>query len=252
MAKTKSTASTSLKPANKITSPQKRTAASKSIVLLDIPDKEKIPLKEEEVETTKEADVGGSGSPTLEQLDHQVDELLAHPFVSKVVAEEWEDNRDYGGQRDVEEMPQMEEVEGSEREGRGDAGPSYSERIERSLFAPRRLRLPSTRTVRRCMDSLMGAATHTTIRSIRGLPLKHKCAVLCRNVAESALLTGDVIHSSVRTDLRRCKKFEKLKEEKSALEREIKELKFECDSTFEISSQMKADVDMVMKENQTL
>ncbi|GAB2297833.1 hypothetical protein Dimus_031919 [Dionaea muscipula] len=198
-------------------------------------DKEKSPLVEKEIKKAKGANEGGSGSPILEQINQQVDELLARPFVSEAADKEWEDIRDYGGQGDVEEMPQMDEVEGSERKRRGDVGPSSSKRKERSLFAPRRLRLPLASTVRRCWDSLMGAASHTTIRSIRGLPLKHKCAVLCRNMVESALLTGDVIYSL-----------------KNALEREVKELKVELDSAFEISSEIKADVDMVMEENKTL
>ncbi|GAB2270107.1 hypothetical protein Dimus_005019 [Dionaea muscipula] len=40
--------------------------------------------------------------------------------------------------------------------------------------------------------------------------------------------------------------------QKYAMEQEIKELKIECDATFEVSTQMKADADMVMQENQTL
>ncbi|GAB2265717.1 hypothetical protein Dimus_000755 [Dionaea muscipula] len=102
------------------------------------------------------------------------------------------------------------------------------------------------------MDSLMGAATHTTMRSMRRLPLKHKCAILCRNMAKSSLLTGYVLFSAVRTEEQRCRKIDRLKEEKFALEFVIKELKFELDSTFEISSQVKADVEMVIGESQTL
>ncbi|GAB2286297.1 hypothetical protein Dimus_020714 [Dionaea muscipula] len=40
--------------------------------------------------------------------------------------------------------------------------------------------------------------------------------------------------------------------EKYALEQEVRELKFECDSAVEISSLVKADVEMVMEENQML
>ncbi|GAB2297831.1 hypothetical protein Dimus_031917 [Dionaea muscipula] len=54
-------------------------------------------------------------------------------------------------------------------------------------------------------------------------------------MVESALLTGDVIYSL-----------------KNALECEVKELKVELDSAFEISSEIKADVDMVMEENKSL
>ncbi|GAB2301248.1 hypothetical protein Dimus_035281 [Dionaea muscipula] len=147
----------------------------------------------------------------------------------------------------------MDKEEGEEK-GRGDLGTSSSKRShrERSLFAPNRLNVPSRHTVRRCMDSLMGAATPTTIRSMRRLPLKHKCAILCRNMAETSLLMGDVLFFAVRTEERRCRKIDRLKEEKYALETEIKELKFELDFTFEVSSQIKADVDMIMGENQTL
>ncbi|GAB2270403.1 hypothetical protein Dimus_005304 [Dionaea muscipula] len=147
----------------------------------------------------------------------------------------------------------MSDKEGEGRDG-GDVGPSTSKRShrERTLFTPGRLNIPSRKIVRRCMDSLMRDATHTTIRSMRRLPLKHKCTILCRNMAETALLMRDVLFSAVRLENRRCRKIDRLKEEKYALEREIKEWRFENDSTFEISSQMKADVDMVMGENQTL
>ncbi|GAB2290225.1 hypothetical protein Dimus_024506 [Dionaea muscipula] len=134
-----------------------------------------------------------------------------------------EDIKDYGRQGDVEEIPQMDEVEGSERKRRGDVDPSSSKRKERSFFAPRRLRLPLASTVRRCWDSLMGVASHTNIRSMHGLPLKHKCVVLCRNMAE-----------------------------KYSLECEVKELKVELESAFENSSQIKVDVDIFMEENKTL
>ncbi|GAB2268737.1 hypothetical protein Dimus_003685 [Dionaea muscipula] len=77
--------------------------------------------------------------------------------------------------------------------------------------------------VRKCMDSMMGAANHATIRTLRNIPLKHQCAILCRNMAE-----------------------------KYALEQEVKELKFECETAFEISTQIQGDMDMVMEENQTL
>ncbi|GAB2268584.1 hypothetical protein Dimus_003539 [Dionaea muscipula] len=125
-------------------------------------------------------------------------------------------------------MMQMDEEKEEEEEGEVDVIPSASERKERSLFAPSRLSVPSTRMVRRCMDSMMGVDTHTTIMSMRRLPLKHK------------------------TEKRRCRKIDKLNEEKFALKQEIKELKFENDSTIEISSQMKADVEMAMEENQSL
>ncbi|GAB2303126.1 hypothetical protein Dimus_037121 [Dionaea muscipula] len=71
-------------------------------------------------------------------------------------------------------------------------------------------------------------------------------------MAESTLLTVDVIFSSFRTDARRCRKIDKLKEEKYALKRKVKEQKLELDSAFEISSEIKAYVDMVIEENNTL
>ncbi|GAB2287940.1 hypothetical protein Dimus_022292 [Dionaea muscipula] len=102
------------------------------------------------------------------------------------------------------------------------------------------------------MDSMMGAANRATLITLRSVPLKHKFAVLCRSKAETSLLTGDVLYNAIRTDDKRCRKIDRLMEEKYALEREVKELKFECNTAFEVSTQMKADVDMVMKENQTL
>ncbi|GAB2296494.1 hypothetical protein Dimus_030608 [Dionaea muscipula] len=71
-------------------------------------------------------------------------------------------------------------------------------------------------------------------------------------MAETSLLTGDVLRAAIQTDDRRCRKIDRLIEERYALEQEIKQLKFECDSTFEISSHVKADVEIVMEENQSL
>ncbi|GAB2299583.1 hypothetical protein Dimus_033646 [Dionaea muscipula] len=118
----------------------------------------------------------------------------------------------------------MDEKE-EEEEGEQDVGPSRFERRYRrwSLFSSKRLGVPPSRLIRECMDIMMGSANRATIRSLRQLPLRHKCAILCRNMAE-----------------------------KFALENDIKELKFERDSAIEISSQVKADVEMVMEENQSL
>ncbi|GAB2266130.1 hypothetical protein Dimus_001153, partial [Dionaea muscipula] len=71
-------------------------------------------------------------------------------------------------------------------------------------------------------------------------------------MAETSLLTGDVLYAIVQIDDRRCRNIDRLLEEKYALERDVKEMMFECDSTVEISSLVKADVEMVMKENQSL
>ncbi|GAB2283635.1 hypothetical protein Dimus_018140, partial [Dionaea muscipula] len=130
-----------------------------------------------------------ASSPTFEELDQQVDELLAHPFISKAVQEEEFEDRNQEGQRDVEEVLQMGEEEEDEEQERGDVDITPHGR--------------------------------------------------CFSVA-------------VQTDDRRCRKIDRLMEEKFAPEQEIKELKFECDSTIEISSQVKADVEMVMEENQSL
>ncbi|GAB2273324.1 hypothetical protein Dimus_008123, partial [Dionaea muscipula] len=139
-------------------------------------------------------------SPTFEEIDQQVDDLLA-----------------------------CEEDDEEEKE-KGDVGSSASKRQyrKRSPFAPQRLKVPFDRMVRSCMDTLMGAANRATIRALRSVPLKHKFVVLCRSMDETSLLTGDVLYNAVRTDGRRCKKIDRLMEE------------------------IKADVDMVMQENQTL
>ncbi|GAB2295993.1 hypothetical protein Dimus_030138, partial [Dionaea muscipula] len=76
----------------------------------------------------------------------------------------------------------MDEEE-DEEQGEGDVGPFTSEK-RRSLFAPKRLSVPSSRKIRSCMDVMMGCANRGTIQSLRRLPLKHKCAILCRNMAE--------------------------------------------------------------------
>ncbi|GAB2273164.1 hypothetical protein Dimus_007967 [Dionaea muscipula] len=122
----------------------------------------------------------------------------------------------------------------------------------RSKFSPKRFIVPSSRIVRSCMDVMMGCANRTTIKFLCRLPLKHKCAILCRNMAETSLLTGDVLYAAIQTDDRRCRKIDRLMKEKYALEREVNESKFECDSAVEIYIKMKADVEMVMEDNQLL
>ncbi|GAB2281224.1 hypothetical protein Dimus_015830 [Dionaea muscipula] len=73
-------------------------------------DKEKIPLVEEEIETAEEPDVDTSSSPTFDELNKKVHELLARPFFSGVV----EERRDEGGpeqERGVEEVSEADEEE---------------------------------------------------------------------------------------------------------------------------------------------
>ncbi|GAB2288234.1 hypothetical protein Dimus_022575 [Dionaea muscipula] len=170
---------------------QKQVARTRPATKKVKTDKEKVSLVEVKTKSSKEPVV--AGSPTIEELDQQVYELLARPFISEAVHEE-EIGEDQEGQKAEEEVVVMDEKddEEEEEEGEGDVGPSTSERHyrRRSLFSPKRLSVPSSRIVRSCM--------------------------------------------------------------KYALEQEVKELKLENDYTFEISTQMKADVEMVMEENQTL
>ncbi|GAB2283835.1 hypothetical protein Dimus_018322, partial [Dionaea muscipula] len=81
-------------------------------------DKEKVSLVEVETEPIKEPVV--SESPTIEEMDQQVDELLARPFVFEAVHEEVQEE-----QRDGEEVLEIGEEEGK---GKGDVGPSTSKR----------------------------------------------------------------------------------------------------------------------------
>ncbi|GAB2290269.1 hypothetical protein Dimus_024549 [Dionaea muscipula] len=195
---------------------QKQVARTGPAIKRTKTDKENVSPTELGIEPRKEPIV--AGSPTTEELDQQVDELLARLFVSEVVHEE-EDDRDQEVQRDGEEVLKVREEE-DEEDGEGDVRSSTSERHyrRRSLFSPKRLSVPSSRKVRICIDVLMGATNHATIRVVRNLPLKHKCAILCRNMAEMSLLMGDVLYAVVRTDERRCKKINTLMDEKYALE----------------------------------
>ncbi|GAB2292260.1 hypothetical protein Dimus_026509, partial [Dionaea muscipula] len=210
----------------------------------------KIPLVEEEVEPIKKLDV--SGSPMIAELDKEVDELLARPFISEAVDEGGGEDRGQKGQRDEEVMVQMGEEDEEEEEERDEDSSASERRRRRSLFAPKRLSVPPGHMIKKCMEVMMGGVNRATIRSLRELPLKHKCAILCKNMAETSLITRDVLRTAVQTDDRRCRKVDRLMEEKYALEQEVKELKFEYDFTFEISSQMKAGIEMAMGENQTL
>ncbi|GAB2290621.1 hypothetical protein Dimus_024900, partial [Dionaea muscipula] len=157
-----------------------------------------------EVETEPRKELIVADSPMIEELGQQVDELLARPFVSE--------GFDEGGQRNGEEVL---EVGVEEEEGKRDVGPSTSERRyrRRSLFSPKRLSIPLSRMVRSLMDVMIGSANRATIKSLRRLPLKHKCAILCRNMTEMSLLTRDVLYVAIQTDDRRCRKIDRLMEE---------------------------------------
>ncbi|GAB2278918.1 hypothetical protein Dimus_013587 [Dionaea muscipula] len=148
-------------------------------------------------------------------------EAVIEPKSSKIVEID-RDDAEQEGQRDGKEVLVVGE---EDEEGKRDVDPSATKRrsSKRSLFANQRLRVPSGQMVRRYMEFMMGVANRETIRALQSVPLKHKFACLCRSMAE-----------------------------KYSLEREIKELKIECDDTFKVSKQVKADVDMVMQENQTL
>ncbi|GAB2273200.1 hypothetical protein Dimus_008003 [Dionaea muscipula] len=127
-----------------------------------------------------------------------------------------------------------EEDDKVDEEGKRDVDPSASKSgsSKKSLFANQRLRVPSSPMVRSCMDSMMGATNRATIRALQSVPLKHKFACLCRSMAETSFLTGDVLFNAIKTDARRCRKIDRLMEE--------------------VSKQVKADIDTVMQENQTL
>ncbi|GAB2284032.1 hypothetical protein Dimus_018514 [Dionaea muscipula] len=76
----------------------------------------KVPIVEEETELVKEPDVDTSGSPTFDESNKEVDELLARPFIFKANLEEGNE-RDEGAQeqqRGIEvssEADEEEEVE---------------------------------------------------------------------------------------------------------------------------------------------
>ncbi|GAB2287900.1 hypothetical protein Dimus_022255 [Dionaea muscipula] len=180
-------------------------------------------------------------------------EAVVEPNSSKVVEIERGDG-EQEGQRDEKEVLVVGEEVDEDEEGKRDVDSSASKRrsSEWSFFANRRLRVPSSRMVRSRMDSMMGAANRATIRALQSVPLKHKFSCLCRSLAETSLHTGDVLYHAVRTDSQRCRKMYRLMEEKYALEQEEKELKYKCDTGFEVSTQMKAGVDLVIQENQTL
>ncbi|GAB2297753.1 hypothetical protein Dimus_031840 [Dionaea muscipula] len=225
-----------------------RKAASTEVVAAV--DSEETQLDEDVLRLASDSDVNKEGQTKKRQLDQQVDELLARLFVSEAV-DEGGSVKDEGGQRDGEEVL---DVGVEEEEEKRDMGPSTSERRyrRRSLFSPKRLIVPSSHIVRSFMDVMMGCANRATFKSLHRLPLKYKCAILCRNMAETSLLTGEVLYVVIRTDDQRCRKIDRLMEEKYALEREVKELKFECDFAIEISTKMKTDIEMVMEDNQTL
>ncbi|GAB2266084.1 hypothetical protein Dimus_001111 [Dionaea muscipula] len=130
-------------------------------------DKEKNRLVE--TEPTKESVM--AGSPTIEELDQQVDELLTRPFISEAVPEE--EFKDQTGEKGEEEVMIMNEEE-EEEERERDVGPSTSERRyrRRSLFSPKRLSLPPSRFIRKCMDVMMGSANRATIKSLRKTSLE--------------------------------------------------------------------------------
>ncbi|GAB2299253.1 hypothetical protein Dimus_033323 [Dionaea muscipula] len=75
-------------------------------------DKGKVSLVESGMEQREEPVV--AGSPTFEELDQHVDELLAHPFVSEVV-DEGEIDKDQEGQRDGKEVDTPGKIPGAVR-----------------------------------------------------------------------------------------------------------------------------------------
>ncbi|GAB2273155.1 hypothetical protein Dimus_007960, partial [Dionaea muscipula] len=71
-------------------------------------------------------------------------------------------------------------------------------------------------------------------------------------MAEALMLTGHAIHKVVNADAKRCKMINQLKEVKHVLEQDLKGMKMERDALIEVLEKIKADVDMVIKENQSL
>ncbi|GAB2278890.1 hypothetical protein Dimus_013564 [Dionaea muscipula] len=169
---------------------------------------------------TMDADVSVVGEELQVRKRRHLRKAISTEFAAAGDSEETQSDEDVLIERlaTCHALPRVDrrEEEESEEKEKGYVGPSASGRRyrRRSLFYPKRL----------------------------GVPLSYM----------TSLLTGDILFAVVGTDDRRCRKIDRLIGENFALEQEVKELKFECDNAFEISSQMKEDVDMVMEENQTL
>ncbi|GAB2270476.1 hypothetical protein Dimus_005370 [Dionaea muscipula] len=194
--------------------------------------------------------VGSDGG--LRQLLGQA-EGVEEPKVSGVIEEEISVPREGKGVMVVENEEEREEMEEGGYEG--DVTLSGKEvakapSVKRSCkmhFTRGRLRSPSSRMVANYMDALMGPANRVTMEAMERLPLRHELTYLSRCMAEASVLTGHAIHG-----VKRCKIIARLKEEKRVLGQDLREMKIDCDASVEISEQMKADIDMVMKENAKL
>ncbi|GAB2283422.1 hypothetical protein Dimus_017937 [Dionaea muscipula] len=93
-------------------------------------DKGKVPLVEEQIEPTKEPDV--AGSLTTEEMNHQIDYLLARPFISETLNDRVQEEQlvDEEEEKAEEEVVVMDE-EGDEEEEERDEDSSSSERRRR-------------------------------------------------------------------------------------------------------------------------
>ncbi|GAB2266273.1 hypothetical protein Dimus_001292, partial [Dionaea muscipula] len=146
-----------------------------------------------------------NASPTAEELDQQVDDLLARPFVSEALQEgDIEKNSSGkllipmgsdGGMslilrnEGVVEVEENEEADGQDEDegetSKGGVGERPSaRRIHQGFLSKCRLRKPNQKMMRGYEDVLLGSTTRGARMGLDQLSQKHKLALIVRNITE--------------------------------------------------------------------
>ncbi|GAB2276029.1 hypothetical protein Dimus_010771 [Dionaea muscipula] len=95
--------------------------------------------------------------------------------------------------------------------------PTWGLQAKNPIFSRRRLNIPCN--VRDYLDVMIGPTTHAAWKAMDRIPRKHELALLCRNVAETSLLTGHAMRRVIRMKVTLKKNLEKI----AGLKEEIKD-----------------------------
>ncbi|GAB2297675.1 hypothetical protein Dimus_031762, partial [Dionaea muscipula] len=109
--------------------------------------KGKIPL--EETEPMKEPDV--AGSPTAKEMNQQIDDLSARPFISETLEEGVQEEQVIEKAKEEEMIMDKEDAEEEEGERDEDLSASERRRRRRSPFSSKRLSVPPSRVIKKFM-----------------------------------------------------------------------------------------------------
>ncbi|GAB2281530.1 hypothetical protein Dimus_016112 [Dionaea muscipula] len=231
-------------------------------------------------------------SPSAEELDKEIDEILVealhHPFISNslitldaLVQEKKEENpsdRTIGsdvatGTGDEEKKDGLEKEDSQEedvgqRDGKGvvvaeeeeedesdESDRPLTKKYHLGVLSRHRLTIPHSKMVTRYANVLMSSSSRGARRYLSSLPPSHEIALVMRNVAELAALSGHSLSRSLRHDAIRKRyrgRIRGVQAEKEHLNDKLSSEKKRLTELATAALQLKSDMVKVTKEKQSV